>query len=78
MRQDITIQAYFTEHVPEHNRVRTINCLVRGGISTMDELCHASMERLVRVRNMGEKTREIALAMRDKYAAENQITLAKL
>ena len=72
MGQDITVQAYFSEHAPEENRMRTINCLVRGGIKTMEELSLASMERLVRVRNMGVKTRELALVMRDKYIAENK------
>ena len=70
MGQDKTIQAYFDEHAPQQNKVRTINCLVHGGISTMDELCVASMERLGRVRNMGVKTLKLALAMRDKYIAE--------
>ena len=70
MKSDVYVQAYFTEHAPEENRVRTINCLVRGGIKTMDELCGASMEQIYRIRNMGVKTREIAIAMRDKYIAE--------
>ena len=71
MKSDVYVQAYFTEHAPEENRVRTINCLVRGGINTMDELCEASMEKIDLIRNMGVKTRELALAMRDKYIAEN-------
>ena len=69
MKNEVLVQTYFTEHAPEKNRIRTINCLVRGGIKTMDELCGASMEQLARIRNMGDKTRELALAMRDKYIA---------
>ena len=70
MISDVYVHDYFTEHAPEQNRVRTINCLVRGGINTMDELCGASTEQIDRIRNMGVKTRELALAMRDKYIAE--------
>ena len=72
MGQDITIPAYFNEHAPKQNRGRTIKSLMRGGINTMDELCAASMERLYKVRNMGVICRKLALAMRDKYIAENK------
>jgi DNA-directed RNA polymerase alpha subunit len=37
----------------------------------MDELCARSDEKLMRVRNLGVKSFEIAVMMREMYAAED-------
>ena len=74
MKQDVDVRSYFTQHTPEEHRKlllnRTINCLVRGKIETMDALCATSTERLYRVRNAGEKCVWLMLLVRDKYMAE--------
>jgi DNA-directed RNA polymerase alpha subunit len=76
LEQQIKLKEYFKEFAPstEYNKltVRTINALVRGGIETMDDLCAASVERLTRVRNLGDKCLEMALFMRDKYESEKK------
>ena len=68
------VRSYFTQHTPEEHRKfllnRTINCLVRGRIETMDQLCAMSTERLYRVRNAGDKCVWLMLLVRDKYMAE--------
>jgi len=77
MRQHIEIQEYFKKHAlsTKYHKltIRAINALMRGGIETMDELCSASIEELIRVRNLGEKCFEMALFMRDKYETEKII-----
>ncbi|MCL2696446.1 MAG: hypothetical protein FWE74_00020 [Oscillospiraceae bacterium] len=74
MEQHIELEKYFKKHAPStvyHKlTVRAINALVRGGITTMDELCSVSVEKLNRVRNLGEKCLEMALFMRNKYESE--------
>jgi DNA-directed RNA polymerase alpha subunit len=68
------VRSYFMQHTPEEHRkfllVRTVNCLIRGGIKTMDELCAMSTEQLYRVHNAGEKCVWLMLLVREKYMAE--------
>lgn len=66
------IEAYFRENAPEpeHLTLRAINALRRAGIETMDELYAASLEELKRVREMGVKSRAVALRLREQYARE--------
>ena len=74
MKQEIGISTYFFEHAPStelHSLTRrAVNALVRGGIETMDMLCEAAPEKLLRIRNMGVKSLELSLIMRDKYAKD--------
>lgn len=74
---DIDVRTYFALGAPQIPgvTVRAANALLRGGIDTMDELAGKSDYELGRVRNMGAKTRELAIAMRDKYVSENNINL---
>ena len=71
MGKGITIQGYFTEHAgdfPPSLVKRTAHQLLRHGIETMDALCEISAEQIENVRNIGGKSLEIVLSMRDKYA----------
>ena len=70
---EILLEAYFDKHAPKKKSVtnRVSFALRRSGISTMSALCAMSVEELKKVRNLGEKSLEIALMMREKYAAEN-------
>ena len=62
---------YFRKVAPEFSMesliVRTTNALIRGGIDTMAKLCDADEEKLIRVRNMGDKSRAFAMLVREKY-----------
>jgi DNA-directed RNA polymerase alpha subunit len=51
--------------------VRAINALMRGGIETMGDLTRAAPEDIAKRRNLGVKCLELALAMREKFIAEN-------
>ena len=68
------LAAYFHKAAPELGMelllVRTTNALMRSGYTTMEQLCRADEEKLLRVRNMGEKCRGFALMVREKYQAE--------
>jgi len=70
--QAVDVNAYFARHAPFTEyasvRVRAVNALVRGGISTMDELCGASAEDIKKIRNLGERSLKLALIMREKYS----------
>jgi len=54
---------------------RTTNCLLRGGIDTMEKLCAMDREELYRIRNMGEKSVTFALMARDKYQTDKNKSL---
>ncbi len=62
----MTVAEYFTKVCP--NR-RIHNALVRGRITTMEQVCAMSEEQLIRVRNLGRKSLAIVLAERQKYLA---------
>lgn len=48
--------------------VRTYNCLVRGGIKSVEDLMQTSYHRLLKVRNLGRRSfEEIADVMKEKY-----------
>jgi DNA-directed RNA polymerase alpha subunit len=73
MNQDIDVMEYFTTHgrdAPDGVLKRTVNGLVRGRITTMDELLGKTPEELARVRNIGAKCLEFTYLMRDKYVQE--------
>jgi DNA-directed RNA polymerase subunit alpha len=38
--------------------VRTYNCLMRAGISTVEDLCNMTIEDMYKVRNLGRKSFE--------------------
>ena len=73
-KQAIDVGVYFALHAPLTEyasvRIRAVNALVRGGISTMDELCGASAEEIEKIRNLGERSLKLALIMREKYSEE--------
>jgi DNA-directed RNA polymerase alpha subunit len=50
---------------------RAINALMRGGIKTMGDLARAAPEDIAKKRNLGVKSLEPALSMRDKFIVEN-------
>ncbi len=60
----MTVAEYFTKVCP-HRRIH--NALVRGRITTMEQVCAMSEEQLTRVRNLGRKSLAIVLAERQKY-----------
>jgi signal recognition particle subunit SEC65 len=73
---EVLISEYFMEHAPPESARRIANGLNRADIETMDALCYMPVEKLCRVRNIGEKSLEIILLLREGYAAEHRIVLA--
>ena len=80
MDKDVDIRAYFAQHAHEAFNQRLVNMaskqMVRAGIESMKILCGMTVEEIVRTRNIGEKSQEVVLTMREKYAQENQIRLS--
>ena len=75
MMRNKSIQAFFTEYAPPIFSTilvkRTAKQLCRDGIETMDALSITPIEKLKRVRNIGEKSLEIVIYMREKYLAQS-------
>ena len=75
----IDIREYFAEHAPEEYAKPLVNMassqMWRAGAETMDILCNMTVVEIIKTRNIGEKSRELVLLMRKKYATENQIAL---
>ena len=71
MDKNTDIQSYFMEHVPPGiMRSWAINGLHRGRVETMSQLCQMPLHELKRIRNIGAKTLEVVLPVREKYMAE--------
>ncbi len=66
MARDMTVAEYFTYICP--NR-RIHNALVRGRVTTMEQVCAMSEQELLRIRNFGGKALAIVLTERQKYLA---------
>ena len=70
-----SIQAFFSEYAPPiFSSIlvkRTAKQLTRDGIESMDDLSTVPIERLKKTRNIGEKSLEIAIYMREKYLAQS-------
>lgn len=60
-----------TEKEPLGVRRRAINCLVRHGISSMEELADMPLDQIMRVRNLGEKTLAFTLEALTRFCAES-------
>ena len=67
----VSLMTYFLENAPpaypETLVKRTAKQLCREGIDTMEVLAGTSVECLKKARNIGEKSLEVALHMRDMY-----------
>ena len=76
---DIDIEVYFDEYAPEifaQTLVKKVaRQMRRAGAETMTILCGMTDKEIIKTRNVGEKGQEIVFLMREKYAAENQISL---
>jgi DNA-directed RNA polymerase alpha subunit len=74
MGKDTDVRTYFNTHSDSTPHaplaVRTVNALEKAKILTMDDLLEKSDKELKKVRNLGDKCRELAVFMREKYAAE--------
>lgn len=72
MSDETDVRTYFTRHAPQIPgvTVRAINAVMRGGFTTMKELCAIDEERIHRIRNLGEKCFVLVLAMRKRYTEE--------
>ena len=72
MEKDTDVQTYFNQHNDSESNIsnRAINALTKGGITTMDELCAADMKDIKDIRNLGNKSLEYVIAMREKYMAD--------
>ena len=46
---------------------RTVNALVRGKITSMEQLCRLTEKDLTRIRNLGDKSRAYAIKVRDGF-----------
>ena len=73
--EGIPIEIYFRENTPEkyqnqHILNTNISQLRRSGVETMNALCAMSDEEIARIKNIGEKRRELVLLMRNKYRKE--------
>jgi len=72
------IQIFFAKHAPStklHSlKRRAVNALVRGGIESMDMLCDTPIEKLERIRNLGTKSLELTILMRQKYLEQKSNT----
>ena len=77
--QDIDIRIYFTENAPktfaEPHVKKVARQMRRAGAETMTILCGMTDKEIIKTRNVGEKGQEIVFLMREKYAAENHISL---
>ena len=75
MMRNKSIQTFFSEHAPPQFSAilvkRTAKQLCRDGIETMDALIVLPIEKLKNIRNIGKKSLEIAICMREKYSAQN-------
>ena len=79
MDKDIDIQVYFAEYAPKTFAEPLVNKVARqmrrAGVETMTMLCGMTDSEIIQTRNVGKKGQEIVFMMREKYAAENQISL---
>ena len=72
-KDSISVSEYFNSRsrdAPESVVTCAINGLVRGRVETMEQLLGKTPEELARVRNIGVKSLELILSLRDQYAAE--------
>jgi DNA-directed RNA polymerase alpha subunit len=72
MKQNIDVRTYFSQHDDSESNisVRSVNALIKGGINTMDELCAADIQKIKKIRNLGDKCLEYVLMIREKYMLE--------
>ena len=79
MDKNIDIRIYFAEYAPktfaEPLVKKVARQMRRAGAETMTILCGMTEEEIVKTRNVGIKGQEIVFLMREKYAAENHISL---
>lgn len=74
----MTTQQYFYSLRTGVNRrrdsicVRAGNAVIRGGYTTMEELCAATESDILRIRNVGETCARLILEERQKYMEANR------
>ncbi len=71
------LYTYFSQHSPPGLRNdlvnRAKNALLRGDIKTMEALAQLTPNELARVRNLGAKSLEVALIMREQYIMDKGV-----
>lgn len=74
MGKDIEVSDYFREYAAQVGSmkgiIRAVNCLVRGRVETMNQLCGMTDEQISRVRNLGEVTKALVCRVKTRYMAE--------
>jgi len=72
---EVLISEYFSEYGSRFGESsiveRAINSLERANIGTMDQLCAKPVKYIEKIRNVGAKTVELIINLRNKYMGDN-------